>query len=197
MQAQGYLESLQSLLPPGQAWTRQADADLTKVLRIVAGEFARIDARAQQLINESDPRTTTEMLSDWEATVGLPNKCSGLGQTLQERRQAVVQKLTMGGGQSKAFYIELAELLGYEITIDEFRPFICGISRCGDVLNGGHEVRFYWRVNVPDPRLTYFRTGISTCGERLMTVQRAEDLECALNYAKPAHTELIFSYEGV
>lgn len=197
MNREAYTGFLQALLPVGFAWTREKAANLTKVLDAGASELALIDARSGDLITEADPRSAFELLADWERVAGLPDNCSGVAETLQERRQAVTQKITSRGGQSRAYYISMALSLGYTITIQEFRPFICGLSRCGARLNGGHSVRNHWLVKVPNPRATYFRTGISRAGERLLTIRRAEDLECALNHIKPAHTNLIFSYEGV
>ena len=196
MNRAAYLIFLQSLLPPGQAWTTDHMAALTKVLDVIAGEFSRIHIRTDELLREADPRNTVEMLADWERVAGLPDTCTGDLETLQERRTALVQKVTGIGGQSKAYFQSIAESLGYEVEIDEFRPFICGISHCGDILNGGHDVRYNWRVRVLEPRITYFRTGLSRCGERLMSIRAAEDLECILNRLKPAHTNLIFAYEG-
>lgn len=197
MDRAAYLTFLQSLLPPGQAWSFDHLSMFTRVLNVAAGELARIHARADDLLNEADPRNTLEMMGDWERNYGLPDLCTGDIETLQERRRALVQKVTGTGGQSKAYFQAIAETLGYQIVIDEYRPFIAGISRCGDVLNGGHDVRYHWRVRVLGPRLTYFRAGTSRCGEKLMSIRRAEDLECILRRLKPAHTNLIFAYEGV
>ncbi len=198
MSAESYKRQLLALLPPGAAWPRDRDSLLVKLLGGLAEELARIDARASDLIRESDPRSTYELLADWERVAGLPDKCSrGRATTIEERRAALVAKLTMRGGSTKAYFIALAKQLGYDITIDEFRPFICGISRCGDVLTGGHSVRHVWRVNVPGARYTPFRTGVSQCGDKLGKITRAEDLACKLNTLKPAHTRIIFNYTGV
>lgn len=197
MNTEAYLSQLSSLLPTGAAWTREASSNMMAVLGFMASELAKIDARADDIMDEADPRTVFEMLPDWEAVAGLPDTCSNLGDTLQERVNALVEKITRMGGQSKNYYASVAENLGYQVEIDEFRPFICGLSRCGDVLNGGHSVRHTWRVRVLDIRATYFRTGVSRCGERLVSLRRAEDLECLLANLKPAHTKLIVAYEGV
>lgn len=197
MTDEDYLRQLQALLPPGRAWPRTNDATLTKLLRAMAKELARVDQRVADLIDESDPRTTREMLADWERVCGLPDTCSAsVATTLQERRAAVEAKLTARGGQSKAYYTALAAKLGYAIEIDNFRPFICGISRCGQVLNGGPRVRYQWRVRVLGPRYTAFRTGASQCGDLLGKVTRADDLECKLQRLKPGYSRLIVSYEG-
>lgn len=192
-----YTAMLQRLMPRGAAWTREPDAALTKILAIMAAPLARVDDRAADLLNEADPRTTLELLDDWEETAGLPDTCSNIATTLQERHAALLDKVTRKGGQDKAFFIALADRLGYEIEIEEYKPFICGASRCGDGLNGGPEIRYVWRAHVLHARITYFRTGGSSCGDKLGSIQRASDLECLFNQLKPAHTHLYVSYEGV
>jgi uncharacterized protein YmfQ (DUF2313 family) len=197
MQRGDYLLQLQDFLPPGIAWTRDPDAVLTALLDALASEFARIDLRGRQLLDEADPGTTTEMITDWEREVGLPDPCIGaLADTLEARRAAVVQRLTARGGASIAYFTAIAAALGYEgLEIDEFRPFIAGISRCGTALNGGHSVRFIWRVRVPGSRLHWFRCGTSAPPDKLLAIDRALDLECIFQRLKPAHTYLVFAYQ--
>lgn len=191
-----YLATLQELLPAGDAWPRDDDATLTKVLGGIAPSLARAHNRALELVEEADPRTTREMIGDWERCCGLPDECTPANATtLQERRAAVVAKLTHRGGQDGAYFLGLAEGLGYAVTIEEFRPFVCGLGRCGDRLNGGHEVRYNWRVRILEPRVTWFRTGASAPPDRLGKIDYAEDLECILNRLKPAHTQLVCAYE--
>jgi uncharacterized protein YmfQ (DUF2313 family) len=40
--------------------------------------------------------------------------------------------MTLYGSQSRQWYIDFAKFLGYDITISEYRTFVCGIDRCGD-----------------------------------------------------------------
>ena len=197
MTAMDYRAQLQALLPPGDAWPRRPDALLTKLLAALAEELARVDVRADQLLGEALPEAALELLSDWERVVGLPDACSAeLATTVAERRQNVVSILTQQGGSSRAWFIAFAARLGYEVEIDEFRPFVAGFSHCGDQLLGGHAVRHTWRVRVSGARYTPFRTGASQCGDQLGKLTRAEDLECRLKRLKQAHTNLIVSYEG-
>lgn len=167
----------------------------------LAAEGAALDtalAAGDKLLDESDPRSTLQMLTDWERVLGLPDACSlGVATTLQERRSAVVAKITARGGSTLAWFQALAVSLGYTVTIETYKPFRAGISRCGDRLNGGASVRYYWRVRVSGPRTTLFRTGASQAGDKLGKIARATDLECRLTKLKPAHTYLIVSYEGV
>lgn len=108
----------------------------------------------------------------------------------------MVDKLTSLGGASRVYFQAVAAAMGYSLEIEELRPFVAGVNRCGDRLMGGHAVRYNWRVRVTGARFTPFRTGASQCGDLLGKLVRAEDLECTLKRLKPAHTHLIFSYEG-
>jgi len=197
MTAAAYLAQLQALLPPGDAWPRQPNATLTRLLAAIADELARVDACGDQLFSEALPAAALELLSDWERIAGLPDACSTeLATTIAERRQDVISALTRQGGSSRAWFIAFAARFGYEVEIDEFRPFVAGLSSCGDQLLGGHAVRHTWRVRVIGARYTAFRTGASQCGDLLGKITRAEDLECRMKRLKQAHTNLIVSYEG-
>ena len=195
---QQYLELLRNLLPPGAAWPTEDDSDLTRLLSAMADELARIHRRALELLEEADPRTTFELLDDFERMLGLPDECTDVIDNIQERRDAIVQRLTSTGGQSIAYFLGIAEAIGYEgVTIEEYDPFECGESQCGEPLNGPSAVRYEWRLQVPGARVTEFVAGASECGDPLGDIDRAEDLECLLSRLKPAHTHLIFAYEGV
>lgn len=188
-----YREQLKALLPPGQAFPRDPGTTLHDLLDGMSIELARVDGRACVLPQEANPATTMELLSDWERVAGLPDKCSGvLEETLQGRRNALLTKLASTGGQSAAYFIELAASLGYTVTIEEFRPFRVGRSRAGDALTNGPWA-FTWLVRAPAVSVTSFRVGRSAVGERLRTWGN-DTLECKLNQLKPAHTIAIFAY---
>ncbi|EGJ50260.1 YmfQ family protein [Desulfocurvibacter africanus] len=197
MRTQDYRDMLLALCPPGQALASAPGSTWRRLLEALAQELARVDARSGRLQAESDPRQALELLEDWERALDLPDACNPAGSTLQERRMAVTQRLTVEGGQSPAYYRDLAARLGYEIALDEYRPFVAGLSRCGDVLCGGHDVRHSWRVTVHGPRVTYFRAGESATGERLLSISAAEDLTCILRRLAPAHTTVVIAYEEV
>lgn len=191
--AADYLEQLKTLLPPGQAFPREAGTTLHNLLDGMSIELARVDGRGEALPAEAIPLSTNEMLSDWERVAGLPDKCSGvLEETLQGRRSALLSKLASAGGQSPAYFIELAGSLGYAVTIEQFRPFRAGLSRAGDALTNGAWV-FTWRIRAPEVSVTSFRAGLSAAGERLRTWGN-DTLECKINQLKPAHTIALFAY---
>lgn len=197
MNVDDYLSQFKAVLLRGKAWACPAGSTMESLLRALSEEFARIDARVADLRNEADPRTAFEMLVDWETLAGLPDSCSAAGGgTIEERRAALKAKLLSTGGASEAYFRAICEDLGYQVEIDSFRPFVCGLSRCGDVLNGPASVRHIWRVRVIGPRVTLFRSGQSQCGDLLGKISRAADLECKLNKLKQAHTRLIVAYQG-
>lgn len=113
MSADNYREQLQALLPRGSAWPRDAGAVLTQVLDGMAQEFARVDVRVDNLLDEVDPRTTFELLTDYERVHGLPDPCVTDALTIDQRRNALVSKFSGLGGQSTAYFLSMLERLGY------------------------------------------------------------------------------------
>ncbi|MEW6612715.1 MAG: putative phage tail protein [Pseudomonadota bacterium] len=192
LSAADYTAQLQALLPQGAAWPRDADATLTKLLRALAEELARVDARAEDLLDEADPRTAYELLADWERVAGLPDPCTPAGASLEARRLSLVQRLTMLGGASRQYFIDLAAALGYAgATVSEFRPFSC-TSECDDALNPAPAWPHAWQLNLPATRITP-ATCTSGC-DAYLAVWGDSTLECVVERLKPAHTEVLFTY---
>lgn len=194
---QEWRDKLAAHYPPGDAWPRDENSTMMKQIEGAATALAYAEYRADQLLNEMIPLTTTEMLSDWEDELGLPDDCAKDANTFQERRAAAVFKYNNKGGQSVPYFQALATLLGYLVEIVTYKPFVCGLSECGnDLFNGDDLVRQTWKVRVLEPRVTWFTAGVSEFGDHLAEITRAEDLECILQRLKPAQTTLIFSYQG-
>lgn len=188
-----YKEHLKALLPPGQAFPRDPGTGMDSLLDGMSEELARLDLRGLRLIEDANPLAASELLSDWERVAGLPDKCAGtLETTIQGRRAALVSKLSSSGGQSPAYFIDVAASLGYQVTIEEFRPFRAGMSDAGDPLTNGDWV-FTWRVHAPEVTVIPFIAGQSAAGEALGTWGN-DTLECKFNQLKPAHTHALFAY---
>lgn len=191
--AADYKELLKALLPPGQAFPRDQNTDMDTLLDGMAQELSRIDLRGERLMMEANPLGAVELLSDWERVAGLPDKCAGTLETTQQgRRNALISKLSSTGGQSVAYFIEVAASLGYVVTIEEFRPFRAGLSFAGDSLTNGDWV-YTWRVRGPEVTIIPFRAGLSAAGEPLRAWGN-DTLECKINQLKPAHTIALFAY---
>lgn len=185
-----YLSQLQALLPHGPAWPRETDANLTRLLNAWADELARVDGRTSALIEEVDPRTVSELLADWERIAGLPDACVVSEQTTAQRRASLHARITTLGGQSPAYFIALAERLGYTVTITEFDPHT--VSDDVEQPIYGQAWAFAWQVNAPQ----------NTVGTLSVTDSVAdplawwgnEVLECVISRLKPAHTNVLFAY---
>lgn len=192
MTSTDYLRQLQALLPSGAAWTRDDDAGLTRLLLANADELVRVDARAEDLRNEADPRTTSELLDDWERNFGLPDICLTAATTAAERRRRLQQRVSSQGGQSAAFFIALLASLGYlGCTVSEYAPMKAG-SKCNASLNQGGW-RYAWRVNVPQTADVKTLTTVGRCNEPLAS-WGDPGLTCLLATKKPAQTSLYISY---
>lgn len=195
LSANDYLLALQGLLPQGPAWPRADDAPLTELLNGLAQELARIDQRCDDLLEQSDPRTTYEMLADWEGMAGLPDACWALlgSNPVAARRAALVMRLTGQGGQSAAYFISIANMLGYaDASVTEFMPMTCQ-SVCTAPLNTASAGWPYlWQINLPETRVTVMDcTGACTDSLR----DWGDDvLECVIRKNRPAHTTVRFSY---
>jgi uncharacterized protein YmfQ (DUF2313 family) len=210
-----YWHALAALLPQGIAWPRWPTTTLMKVIRGLAGIMGFMDSRAGDMLErESDPRTTVEMLDQWERAWGLPHPCLlNAPQTIGERQTALVLWITMLGAQSRDFFMSVATKLGYTVrSIEEYRPFMVGMDRCGDnraylddgslgewpCQIGSPEMRFVWTMHLAQTRLTWFRCGKGQCGiDPHLRISLAVDLECYIRLWRPAHTEVLFDYSGM
>lgn len=164
----------------------------THALEGFAPSYVRQNARDNQLLVDAFPVTTTELLPEWEETLGLPDPCAGEAPTTAARRAQVIARIKALGGQSEAYFIAFAASLGYSITISEFTPFRMGQQRMGDQL-GGPDWAFAWSIHSPYVSEIFFQTGLSAMGDALASWNN-NVLECEMATIKPAHTVLIFAY---
>jgi len=213
-----YLYAWNTLLPKGQAWNRDFGSVQQMLWAGLTDYWGDVDANAALLLTtESDPRKTLMLLPDWEHAWGLPDPCVTAPQTIYARRQALITKMTLLGCQSRQCLISYAAELGYTITISEYSPYMCGVSRVGDTIqqdvmaggDGQHyrwelgppEMRFIWTVHLSASPYTQFHCAIGQCGldpeGRLLAFAVDTDLECILNRYKPAQTYIAFDYTGV
>lgn len=192
MTAAEYADQLKALLPPGMAYQFEQDSTLAGLLLAMADELARVHGLSDQLLEESDPRTTSALFLEWENDYGLPDLCNNELPSMVERRQLLLAKVLGLGGQSPQYFIDLAAVFGYEITITEFFPFRVDGSAVGDAL-WDDEWRHVWQVNAPLDIITEFTVDESAVGDALRQWGN-ERLECVIRRARPAHTTVLFAY---
>ncbi|QBY56160.1 YmfQ family protein [Cupriavidus oxalaticus] len=181
-----YLQALASLLPPGPAWSEDQAAAVHAVLAGLAPEFARMDARADDLLREADPAGVTELVPDWERVMQLPDPCFGNAPTFLDRQAAVRDRLGASGGQSRGYFKGVAARLGFDVEIQENRPLRTGIGRIGERLCS-RDMSFVWHVIEKPP------AGPALPDMDAVYAARAA-IECVFGRFKPAHTEVRFHY---
>lgn len=187
---------LKQLLPPGYAWPRgDATSLIGMMIEVWAEELSRVDSRARALMREADPRFATETFQEWLNDWGLPDDCIRAWSQANDStlRTLLLYKIRAIGRQDRQYFIELAEMFGYRIEIDEFRCHSVQ-SDAMDVL-AGEAWRNVWRVNVMTGAgsvMGWHNTmggvdeALAWWGDRL--------IECLIKRYAPAHTDLYFGY---
>lgn len=190
-----YRNALLALLPRGPAWSTEADAFVGQLLNVLADASLAIDQRASTLLDEADPRSTLEMLSDYERVYDVPGQCGRPGVSREERRAMVLAKMVSIGGQSPNYYVGLAKALGYDVSVSEFSPFKAGRSAAGDDLTNENWLH-RWLIVAPETAVFDFKAGASVAGDPVRAWGQL-GLECPIRKLAPAHTQVFFSYGGV
>ena len=186
-----YAQAITNLFPRGRAWRRFAGALLHLWRQGAAAFAASFHAAATALVyGELFPDTAQALLPDWEYDFGLPDACTPSGQTVDQRRAALLSRITDPGGLNAQRYIDLAAANGFDITVTEFRPFTCE-SACDDPVCDD-SWRPYWRVNAASTTVFEMRCGFS-CGDALRSWGN-DELECLINSRNRASRVVLFAY---
>jgi uncharacterized protein YmfQ (DUF2313 family) len=187
-----FAHALAALLPRGPAWA-QNDEESTqyKTCAGLSRVYVRNTNRAAKLLVDAFPATSVELLPEWEATLGLPDPCSGPAPTIAARQQQVVAKLVGLGVANAQAIVEYLEALGYTVTITQFTPW--SVDMPVDYPMYGLEWAHAWQINAPLETITYF-TVLSGVDEPLSAFGN-EVLECIAEAIAQAHTVVIFNYE--
>jgi uncharacterized protein YmfQ (DUF2313 family) len=115
---------LKLLLPP-EAYDKNAPV-LSAEIGAEGAELDAFDATVEAILLETDPRTTTFLLPDFERVYGLPDECRADADTIVDRRLRLAAKLAETGGISRQYFLNLAAVLGYQdVSITSFKPMTC------------------------------------------------------------------------
>jgi uncharacterized protein YmfQ (DUF2313 family) len=199
-----YKGLLKRLLPRGKALSQQDGNVLDQVLYALAEEFARLDLRVDDFLNEVNPSTTTELIAEHEYDFGL--EWDGTID-LATRREKVIAKLIARGQQDEGYFVEIAGTLAYIVYIDQFKPLWCGIGVSGDAC--GDQVNlFFWKVNADiNKQKGAFSIGFADTdfyGISLLDIRYVANLTRnldllieSLNAIKPGHTTALYDFYNV
>lgn len=191
-------EALLVNAPGGWVWPHLApgatESLFEALFKPLSSGLADVEATAEAMMEEIDPRTANLLLPDFERVLG-PDPCGRDPSTmsLEQRRGLAHQRWTARGGASIPYFIALAARRGVAVTISENRVSYAGELAAGEELVETPE-QFIWTVNLALLGETLFVADDGQAGDRLYDLVLS-DVECDLRRLKPAHTEVVFNYE--
>lgn len=124
---QSYSIAIAREFPSGEAWKAKdiEGSNLQKLIFSFAEIFNNIHCRNDDLLREQHPSTALEMLSEWENELYDDDffACiSGLTAELQTRLIAIIAKTFAVGGNRPDYYVEIAEIFGFDLCVRERTP---------------------------------------------------------------------------
>ena len=180
---------LRALLPP-QSYDPNAD-NVSLSVEADGLTLDRAYADALTLTNALNPFTFAQWLPDYERVYGLPDPCTPADAPLETRIRQLAVALQERRGISRRYYYWLAAVLGYEISIEEYLPFVAGSNAGNSLYNGNW--RYVWVIRAQASGVQHFSAGRAVAGEPLRAW--GDDLfECVFQRLAPAHTRLYFAY---
>jgi uncharacterized protein YmfQ (DUF2313 family) len=125
--AEKYARMLVALLPPGRLWGTAST--LSRFFFGCADELARVDERAQALLNEADPAAALELVSEMERELAL----DAGNLSIDERRARVAARIAARQRfRPLDFQVALAPLLGQlpenVVVIERTRAFCVSVA---------------------------------------------------------------------
>lgn len=122
-----YAWMLMKEFPSGDAFPRNPFTSLYKYMLAFAQELRRIDIQINNLVKESTPESTDELIGEWEIDAGFPD-CLDIPTTLSARRAQVLNRLIFPG------HLETGWADTGNITAGS--PIITGIGDTTDLMIG-------------------------------------------------------------
>ncbi len=135
-------------MPTGKYWEACFDPDknIGKFIAGLAVEYYRLSVLIKEVDTEMDINQTSDLILEWEKSVGIPNECFSSNTTLSTRRLQVLQMFSNFGGVQKAEdFVRVAAIFGFEITVTPASigsgfPLIFPILFVGDDLTIHHTI---------------------------------------------------------
>jgi uncharacterized protein YmfQ (DUF2313 family) len=186
-----FQQAMLRLAPRGRVWRRDPSSNLSAVLLALAPTYTRNAEAAAQVLLDASPVTTTNLLSEWESSLGLPDGCTAASPSVQQRQAAVAAKWGARGGLTIAYFVALAAELGFAITITEYSPS-CVDMAC-DLPLSEPDWCFVWEVTAAGVIGFYFSVDVSGVDDPLETYDSGE-LVCRITADAPAETFVFFTF---
>lgn len=183
---------LAGYLPNDPLWDdKNVEAsELRKILLGLASQWLDARETVNTVCREYDPATTTQLLSEWETTVGIPDGCfRTTGVSLEKRRQQVLLKLAGINVTTAKQFENIAQILGVSITVEAAKDSYSTTFEMTFpiVLLSESESIFTIIVTVYDITEGFPYTFPLSLSDGIISL-----LRCLFNKLKPSHTLLYF-----
>jgi len=133
-----------------------SEGDLFKrLLSCFASRLVELEGIAISYLNDTDPiNCSGDHLTDFLRVLGIPNECMSQLELTESDLQKIAHVKFLFGAQTtnKQFYLDVAESLGYDITVEEnivdLNARIMGIARMNVERMGGRSGNSRFQITI-------------------------------------------------
>lgn len=134
--------------PTGKLWEAvfNGDKNLGKLVIGLGVEYYRLSVLIKKVETEMDINQTSDLILEWEKSVGIPDDCFSNNADLATRRLQVREKFSNFGGVQKASdFVRVAAVFGFDVTVNPAStgssfPLIFPILFVGDARTVHHTI---------------------------------------------------------
>jgi len=194
--AKDYAYQLDELLPRGPIWKRRQGTVLDAFIFALSNELARVNNKAESILDEADPRTSMELLENWFNDWGIPSACLAAlaDPSLEEKRKELITKIISSRSLTAEFFKEVAETLGYECEIVTYSAFTVADTVEKPLFGTEWNTSYAMGIRVKSQSPTKLFTANWTVDQPL-AVWGDQLFECLMRELIPAHVIAIFEYQ--
>jgi len=136
--------------------TGDSEGDLFKrLLACFASRLVELESNAISYLNDTDPiNCTGDHLTDFLRVLGIPDECMSQLELTESDLQKIAHVKFLFGSQTtnKQFYLDVAESLGYDITVEEnivdLNARIMGVARMNVERMGGRSGNSRFQITI-------------------------------------------------
>lgn len=183
-----HTNAIADYLPNGLIFgSKYVDGSILRAfLESLAPEFQRAEQTLIETSKQHDINCAVDFISLWESAVGIPDDCFPATGTLLERQTHVICKLAGMNVQTEQDFIDLADKLGFTITISSLSDSIFPPYDIPMIPVDGDTARFIWLVTGVDPG------SVPPYDIPLALTFTSSIIICVFELLKPAMTRIIF-----
>ena len=168
-----HAEILQKNLPYGRIWQSDNDELFGRILVVLGACLDNVYNKINQLKLEFSPKTTNDLLDEWEADAGIPDNCFSKGDNNSARVEILRRKILERVPATKTVINNYLININVTLNEDPNNPIVTiGLQSTADI---------------------YARCGVARCGnDRLLDFATNDTVKCWIKRVLPAHLYIKF-----